>query len=218
MSFRRSVTAAVLAGLVAAAVTVVALTYALGSAPPPREVPDAAGSDRVQAAITGLRRSNVYLAPESRDRLSRAQRRRVAGLAAASDPQVYVIVWTATPDGGYYLESDALEAVMTGLGRDGHYLIVDDKAQATTDDRGASTVFADTDLLRGRLPMALPRYLTAIDKADPVSTDDSPPEDWGGLGGGMGAGLAFATTGALVLLALAWLGSLLRRPRGDLVS
>lgn len=177
------------------------------------ELPPA--GDRVRAAIDGLKRDRFYVAPEMRNRLTAEQRRTISAALADGRVSTYLIFWKQTSDAGYYLDSQALDQVIAGVGVDGRYASVDQLLNATYESRGMGYTFVDPDVLVARADQALLAYARAMgaEPAEPVDRSDY----WGGPGGGIAAGALFAGGGFLVLLCvIGFVGLLLTRPERHL--
>jgi len=210
LAWRRWYVAWPIALVVAAVVTPLAAmkvsTHATAAKLPP-------AGDRVSAAVAALRTDHFYVGPEVAHRLTAAQRSEIAQTLQSAKVPAYLVFWSSAGNQGYYIEPDALEEIMAGVGVDGHYAIVNSLQEVTQDSRGLTEPYIDADIVKQRIGTGLLDYAKAM-AAAPAERESAPFDYWGGAGGGFGAGLLFVGLGFPVLLLVIWvLGVLVRRLR-----
>jgi hypothetical protein len=158
--------------------------------------------DRVQQAVDALAESPVFVAEDARDLLDEAGEARVAEVAAAADPRIFVVVWTPSTDAGYYLEADALDQIMEGVDEDGIYLLVDDSQSAVVDERGVELDGYVVPELYGALDEALVDHLEELDALGASPAETGEDAYWGPPPGAAVIGVltALGSYGAVMLL------------------
>ncbi len=168
--------------------------------------------DRVTTAVAALRTDHLYVAPEMADRVPAQQRAQIiAALKSASAP-AYLVYWNSRGDQGYWIEPDALDQIMAGVGVDGHYAIVNERQQVTARARGLTDPWVDVALVEQRPGPGLLAYAQAM-AALPSEPESAGSHDyWGGPGGGIAAGFLMVGIGfPLVVGLVAMAGALFRK-------
>lgn len=182
-------------------------TQGIPLSPPP--------GDRVLAAVAGLKSSHVYVAPDSQGLLSPAEISRIDAAAAASKPEVFIVIWRDSSESGYYLPSQSIDQIGAELGRPGFYITAgandfsSDEVGIKSDDYLSDFDMVDLDdgLSDGELAAGLLKIIGENDGRDYSEGDTTGSQYWGGTAGTIGAGLLIgAFCGAILagLLAAAW--------------
>jgi hypothetical protein len=172
-----------------------------------RDVPDPLPvGDRVQAAVAGLRESNVYVAPESADLLSVDDVERLSAVAAGSSPETFVVVWEDSPEGGFYLPREGLRQIGAELGRPGYYVSVG-RGDVSSDDVGIDGDYASADgfeegevIDQQTVAVKIAEIIAESDGRDYSEASTTGSAYWGGPIGTVGAALLI---GVLIGLGLA---------------
>ncbi|WP_298326924.1 hypothetical protein [Haloactinopolyspora sp.] len=79
-------------------------------------------TERARAAAAGLADSHVYVDPSSEGVFTEQQLARLDAAAAASDPQVFLVVWPDSWEAGYAYSADVLKQIGELTGQPGLYL------------------------------------------------------------------------------------------------
>jgi hypothetical protein len=190
--------------------TVLAVLAALGAwAVGSGDVADALPpGDRVRTAAESLRESNVYVAPESADLLGEDDRIRLAAAAAAARPEVFVLVWESTTEGGFYLDTEGLRQVGALLGRPGLYVSIDPDYVASQDvgiDGGyvsAGSFGEGVNVTASAVAAKISEIISENDGREYSEASTTGSRYWGGTWGTIGAGLLFGVLGGLGLAAV----------------
>ena len=195
----------------ALAVTVVLTIVAgwAGRAVATNDVPDALPvGDRVQAAVDGLRDSHVYVAPDSADLLTGDDLARVEAAAAAARPETFVIVWEATSESGFYLETEGLRQVGAELGRPGYYVGIG-RGGVSSDDVGidgdyvAARGFAEgEEVTQQSVTTRLTEIIADSDGREFSEASTTGSAAWGGTAGTIAAGIVGGVLAGAALTAL----------------
>lgn len=90
----------------------------------PRIPAEAEVTERARAAAAGLRDSHVYVDPSSEGVFTEQQLSDLDAAAAATDPQVFLVVWPDSSQAGYAYSSDVLKQIGRLTDRPGHYVEV----------------------------------------------------------------------------------------------
>lgn len=206
---------AVGAGVGLAGGLVAALVPGHVSATPAAAPKLAAPGDRVRAAITGVEKNHLYVAPEVADRLTTSQLRTLRASAAKASVPTYLVYWgDEVRYGGYETDYDALDQLAAGVGTDGYYAIVPAGGVPIEKSVGYKDPFPDPDATKDRPYTALSGYLSELSDW-PAERTDPPGKDtfdyWGGPGGGLAAGLMITVPSFFVLIGLVALAGWVRR-------
>lgn len=171
------------------------------------EVTEIAPGDRVTAAVESLRTDAVYVSPDGRRMMSQdAERDLEATIADAAVP-VHVVVWRASQEAGGEPYSFTLpEMFADQLGEPGVYVVWQGPQDAdTAAATGRRIDYFVPDLVEtGDAATRISEFVAGLD-AESVVADDS-ADYWGGVGGGIGAGILFGGSialGAWVLTGIA---------------
>lgn len=196
---------------VALAVTAVVTVLAgwAGWAVASHDVPDPLPvGDRVQLAVEALRDSHVYVAPDSADLLSPADLARIEASAAASSPETFVVIWEATSESGFYLETEGLRQIGEELGRPGYYVAVG-RNGVSSDDVGidgdhvyASGFAADEEVTQQSVAAKLTEVIADNDGREFSEASTTESAYWGGPFGTVAAGVFVGAVAGAVLTAL----------------
>lgn len=174
--------------------------------------------DRVRAAIAGVEKDHLYLAPEVSADLTAPQLAKLRAILAKAPVPTYVVYWgddtQVAPDGGYETDYDALDQLAAGVGKEGFYAVTATDGLVEAKAIGYEDPAPDVYDIKGRPYQALARYLTALVKVTPERP--APPskdtvDEWGGSVGGFTAGLVFAIPPFFVLIGLVALAGWVRR-------
>ena len=171
--------------------------------------------DRVLAAVAGLETSHVYVDPDSEDLLSPAEISRIDAAAAASRPEVFVVIWRDSSEAGYYLESQAIDQIGAELDRPGYYISAGprdmsaDEVGIKSDDyfNSYGAIEYEDGLAEGELASGLLQIITENDGRDYSESDTTGSHYWGGRAGTIAAGALIGTLAGIGLtgvLAIAW--------------
>ncbi|GAA3527308.1 hypothetical protein GCM10022234_25660 [Aeromicrobium panaciterrae] len=171
--------------------------------------------DRVLAAVAGLKSSHVYVDPDSEGLLTPAEIARIDAAAAASRPEVFVIIWRESSEAGYYLPSQALDQIGAELDRPGYYISAGAKGMAAdevgikSDDYVGDddTIEYDDGLSAGELATGLLAVIDENDGREFAEADTTGSQYWGGRAGTIAAGAFIGTLAGIGLagvLAIAW--------------
>ncbi|KHL16377.1 hypothetical protein CLV56_2750 [Mumia flava] len=172
----------VVAGL--AALAAVGAVRLLGVPLPGYEPPPP--GDVASAAIETLPEDHLYIVPEMAGVLSDEERAAVSAAAAASDPAVFITIINESSESGWFIPHDLRDQIMVGVDLPGQYLVWDGTTYGTSGTLGGNLGYIDTDLT-GKNDAALLRYVDAVDSTTLEPADEF--DYWGGLGGGITAGL-----------------------------
>jgi len=169
--------------------------------------------DRVRAAVDALQDSHVYVAPDSADLLTDADRERLDALAAAARPETFVIVWEGTREAGYYLGSEALRQIGAELDRPGYYVSVG-RGDVSSDDVGIDGDFANADsfdegveITEQTVAAKITEIISESDGREFSEADTTGSDYWGGPFGTLAAGLligGLAGAGLAVVAVVLW--------------
>lgn len=202
-------------GLLVTAVAVVIACWG-GWAYATTDVSDVAPpGDRVLAAVEALKSSHVYVDPDSAGILTPAEIARIDAAAAASDPEVFVVIWRESNEAGYYLPRQALSQIGAELDRPGFYIsaggkeIAADEVGIKSDDYISSygSVEFDDGLAPGELAEGVLSLIDENNGRDYSIGNTTGSQYWGGTGGTIAAGALIGTLVGLCLaglLAIAW--------------
>lgn len=195
----------------AIAVTIVLTVVAgwAGWAVATNDVPDALPvGDRVQAAVEGLRDSHVYVAPDSADLLTGNDLARIEAAAAAARPETFVIVWEATSESGFYLETEGLRQIGAELGRPGYYVGIG-RGGVSSDDVGidgdhvyARDFATDEQVTQPAVAAKLAEVIADSDGREYSEASTTQSAYWGGPLGAVAAGVFVGAVAGAVLTAV----------------
>lgn len=165
--------------------------------------------DRVRAAVDGLRESHIYVSPESADLVSDADRARLETAAAASRPEIFVVVWEVTSEGGFYLPTEGVRQIGAELGRPGYYVSIG-RDGVSSDDVGIDGDYVSADhfdegetIDEQTVAAQITEIIAENDGRDYSEATTTGSHYWGGPWGTLGAGLLFGVLGGLGLAAVA---------------
>ncbi|WP_158603041.1 hypothetical protein [Jiangella rhizosphaerae] len=194
-----------------------ALAWRLAS---PAVMPEPPVTERARAAAAVLADAHVYVDPSVDGVFTDQELARLEDAAAASDPQVFVVVWPDSDQAGYGFSRDVLRQIGAETGRPGVYLEVSPGEDVDSLDVGIEgeyfSVFGAVD---GAWSSAAEtaRLLDEIaenDGREYTLGEDTGSDYWGGTGGTITAGLligGFSGICAGVLGLIGW--ALVRRRR-----
>lgn len=202
-------------GLLAALVPGHSSDSPAATAPPPHLAPP---GDRVRAAIAGVEKDHLYVAPEVRADLTAPQLTKLRGILAKAPVPTYVVYWAGYEEaryGGYDIDADALDQLAAGVGKEGYYAVAPTDGLVEAKAIGYDDPIPDADDVKGRPYQALTRYLNALVKVTPERpappSKDTADDYWGGPGSGFFAGLFIAVPLFFVLMILVAFAGWLRR-------
>ncbi len=170
--------------------------------------------DRVQAAVDGVQETGFYVGPELRDELTPAQVAGIEEIIAGAEVPLFIVWWDEARDAGYNTPYAALDQLRVGVGREGYYALVTEGYVPLLEAVGHASPYIDADG-KGRPADSLTRIATEMAELPPRADIRPAPESdyWGGVGGGITAGLLFAGLGYLGLLIVIGIAGLARGPR-----
>lgn len=170
--------------------------------------------DRVQAAVDGVRDTGFYVGPELRDELTPDEVAGIERIIKGAEVPLYVVWWNDARDAGFTTPYAALDQLRVGVGEDGYYAVVTEGYIPLLEAVGYSTPYIDADG-KGRPADALTRIVTEMAELPPeVDAAPGPRSDyWGGVGGGLAAGLLFGGLAYLGLLLVIGVVGVARRSR-----
>lgn len=178
--------------------------------------------DRVLAAVAGLKSSHVYVDPDSEDLLSPAEVSRIEAAAAASRPEVFVVIWRDSSEAGYYLPSQAVHQIGAELDRPGYYITAGSK-NLSADEVGIESddyfstygaIEYEDGLAEGELAAGLLQIIDENDGRDFSEADTTGSKYWGGPAGTVTAGVLIGTLAGIGLagvLSILWFVARSRR-------
>lgn len=164
----------------------------------PAVTPDPPLTERAAAAAAGLGADgHVYVDPSASGVFSADELDRLDEAAAASDPEVFVVVWPGSDQAGYGSADDVLRQIGGETGRPGVYVEVDpgvdvDSADVGIEGEHFSLYGAVDDEAEWTSAAETDRLLAAIDENDGreyTVGEDTSSSYWGGTGGMITAGL-----------------------------
>ncbi len=164
----------------------------------PEVTPERPVTERARAAAEVLGDGHVYVDPSAAGTFTDADLARMDAAAAASDPQVFLVVWPASREAGYGPASDAMHEIGDLTGRPGLYVQVDPGVDLDATDVGAEGEYVSAyGGMDDEAPTGVSAVLELIDENDgreyEVGEETSSPY-WGGTGTMIAGGL---TIGAL---------------------
>ncbi|WP_069110914.1 hypothetical protein [Jiangella alba] len=172
----------------------------------PDVVPERPGPERARAAADVLGDAHVYVDPSAADTYTDAELAQLEAAAAASDPQVFVVVWPATREAGYGSPSDVLHRIGDLTGRHGLYIQVDPGVELYTSDVGIEgehySIYSAVDDTTQTEAAAVLQAIDENDGREYEVGEDTGSHYWGGTGGTIAAGLligGFSGVGAGLL-------------------
>ncbi|WP_053205618.1 hypothetical protein [Jiangella muralis] len=184
----------------------------------PDVVPERPVPERARAAADVLGDAHVYVDPSAAGTYADADLARLEAAAAASDPQVFVVVWPASREAGYGSPSDVLHSIGDLTGRPGLYIQVDPGVDLYTSDVGIEgehySIYSAVDDATQTEAAAVLQAIDENDGREYEVGEDTGSHYWGGTGGTIAAGLtigAFSGFGAGLLGLGVW--ALARRRR-----
>ena len=154
--------------------------------------------DRVEAAVASLRTDDVYVPPDGRRMMSEEAERDLEAVIADAAVPVHVVVWRASSEAGGEPYSFTLpEMFAEQLGEPGVYVVWQGPEDAdTAAETGKRLDYFVPDLDdTGDAATRISEFVAGLDE-DSLITDDN-SDYWGGVGGGIGAGVLFG--GAIAL-------------------
>ncbi len=170
--------------------------------------------DRVQAAVDGVQETGFYVGPELRDELTPAEVDRIERVIAGAEARLFVVWWDQARDAGYNTPYAALDQLRAGVGEDGYYAVVTEGYIPLLESVGYQSPYIDADG-KGRPAEALTQIVREMAQIPP--SEDTPPgprsDYWGGVGGGIAAGLLFGGLAYLGLLLVVGIAGATRRSR-----
>lgn len=172
--------------------------------------------DRVRAAIAGVEKDHLYVAPDVSDNLTAAQVTKLRALVAKPGAPTYVVYWgddDTTTYGGYRTDYDALDQLAAGVGKDGYYAIVPAGGVPVEKAVGYQDPGSDPSGAEGRPYAGLTMYLSEFsdEPAERLKPETSTFDYWGGPGGGLAAGLLFTIPSFFALMGLLAFAGWVRR-------
>jgi hypothetical protein len=155
--------------------------------------------DRVEAAVASLRTDDVYVPPDGRRMMSEEAERDLEAVIADAAIPVHVVVWRASSEAGGEPYSFTLpEMFAEELGEPGVYVVWQGPQDAdTAAETGQRIDYVVPDLEdTGDAATRISEFVAGLDEDSLIPDDNS--DYWGGVGGGIGAGVLIGGTIALV--------------------
>lgn len=170
--------------------------------------------DRVQAAVDGVQETGFYVGPELRDELTPAQVADIEEIIGGAEVPLFIVWWDRARDAGYNTPYAALDQLRVGVDREGYYAVVTEGYMPVLEAVGYEAPYIRADG-KGRPADALTRIATEMAELPPrVDAPSGERSDyWGGVGGGIAAGLLFAGLAYLGLLVVVGIAGVARRSR-----
>ena len=154
--------------------------------------------DRVEAAVASLRTDDVYVPPDGRRMMSEEAERDLEAVIADAAVPVHVVVWRASSEAGGEPYSFTLpEMFAEQLGEPGVYVVWQGPEDAdTAAETGQRLDYVVPDLVdTGDAATRISEFVAGLDEDSQITDDNG--DYWGGVGGGIGAGVLFG--GAIAL-------------------
>jgi hypothetical protein len=183
MRLALDVVLALLAALLAVALAVQVVDRRAGIA-------DIEPGDRVEAAVDALRDSAVHVPPDGRAMLSAEAEERLEAVIAESPVPVHVVVWRSSREAGGEPYSFTLpEMIAAELGEPGVYVVWQGPEDADAEAQPGHRLDYDVPDLEpvGDPETRLTEFVRGLDEESVV--EEEPWDYWGGVGGGIAAGL-----------------------------
>jgi hypothetical protein len=154
--------------------------------------------DRVTAAVDSLRTDDVYVPPDGRPMLSEDAERRLEDVVARAAVPVHVVVWRASDEAGGEPYSFTLPDMLgEQLGEPGVYVVWQGPGDARAEGAPGTRLDYDAPDLEAAGDAEL-RITEFVEQLAPDSLVEEDRSDyWGGIGGGVAAGLMIG--GAIAL-------------------
>ncbi|TDD70696.1 hypothetical protein E1262_08580 [Jiangella aurantiaca] len=179
----------------------------------PTVTPDPPLAERARAAAAVLADTHVYVDPSVEDLFTEQELGRLDAAAAASDPQVFLVVWPNSRQAGYDSPADVLHQIGALTDRPGLYIEVSPDDDVYSTDVGITAeYFSVYGALDGAWTSAAEtaRLLEEIaenDGREYTLGEDTGSDYWGGAGETIAAGLViggFSGIGAGLLGLVGW--------------
>ena len=162
------------------------------------EVTDIEPGDRVTAAVESLRTDDVYVPPDGRRMMSEEAERDLEAVIADAAVPVHVVVWRASSEAGGEPYSFTLpEMFADQLGEPGVYVVWQGPEDADTAAETGQRLDYDVPDLEdtGDAATRISEFVAGLEEDSLIPDDNS--DYWGGVGGGIGAGVLFGGSIAL---------------------
>jgi hypothetical protein len=174
-----------------------------------------ATNDRVASAVAQLRRTHLYIGPEDRWRFSDSEVSQLQTALAHQRVPTYLAYWdTGNGDWGVTIGPEAVDAMMSAIGRRGYYFSGDSSTgNVSGDGIGYRAPYLDELDNPAQPGPSLLTLLHQVNEADPEPPwdDDS---SGGGIAGAIVGGVGLGVAGAGVAGVLLWIVGRMRRAFG----
>jgi hypothetical protein len=154
--------------------------------------------DRVTAAVDALRTDDVYVPPDGRRMMSEEAERELEAVIADAALPVHVVVWRASRESGGEPYSFSLpEMIADQLGEPGVYVVWQgpDDADAAAPTGQQIDHFGPGLVETGDAATRISEFVAELDEDSLIPDDNS--DYWGGVSGGIAAGVLMG--GAIAL-------------------
>ena len=157
--------------------------------------------DRVQAAIDAVQETGLHIGPELRGEIGADEVDRIVETIADAPVPIFVVWWEESWEAGYAHPESAMDQLRAGVGEEGFYAVLSPGRPPVLAALGYQEPRIEADGT-GRPVAALSRVVTELAETEAARPGEPRPgsDDWGGVRGGLAAGLIFALVGYLGLL------------------
>ncbi|WP_262850756.1 hypothetical protein [Mumia quercus] len=196
-----------LGALVVAVLAVVAAVLAVGAAEidPAKATTAGEPGDRARTIIETFEAGeHVYVGPEMASLLTAEQIAQVEEAAASSDPHVFVALVGSHLEAGYDGTHHLLAQLAEGVDAEGVFLAWDGDPRTGYSRPSEGLRGYLSPEMAGKEDQALLRFIdradNEVERIDPSDPDQQPFDYWGGVGGGVTAGLLMVLVGYPALM------------------
>lgn len=148
---------------------------------------------------------HLYVAPEMATTLTDAQKATVSAAAAEADPATFIALVGDREQSGYDGIFHLLSQLQMGVGQEGVYLVWDgDPRTGYAEETDGLSGYLSSEMT-GQKDKALLRFIDQVEAEIAPYGEDGHSEGgdyWGGVGGGIAAGLLMVSAGYAALMLL----------------
>ncbi|WP_129667712.1 hypothetical protein [Phytoactinopolyspora endophytica] len=169
-------------------------------------------TERARVAADGLDDSHVYVEPSAGGAFTDDELARIDEAAAASDPQVFVVVWPESSQAGYGSDSEVLRQIGRRLDRPGVYVQISPGSALDSVDVGIDAGYfsiyesPDEQWSSSRETRLLLEKIEENDGRSYELGESTGSDYWGGTAGTIAAGVLIGSLGGGVAGAIGLIG------------